>query len=369
MHQAGLSTELWRSVLDELARFVRADGALLTVRAQDSNRPLALIAQGAAGDEDFRRLIADHRRDVSGWPREDKGHDVEGTGLDPRQFLRVSSSDDDERRLARKNAHSHVLYAESVARTGTSARIYVVRLVRSGAFGESAVSRFESLLPAIASATKVNARLSQLNVLNSAALQALDSLRMAVFFVNREGRVRFSNPAAEELVRTHDGLRVEKGQLRGPREADSRHLLTLVRAACTPEQEPEAANSMTIIRSAGKRPLVVCVCGSAQGEGCHSGEGELAAIFAVNPDERYPASAVLLRVAYGLTAAEAEIAALVATGQGLVAAAEKQGISENTARTHLKRVFQKTGSTRQADLVRLLFNGLPQILPGYHPNG
>jgi DNA-binding CsgD family transcriptional regulator len=38
-------------------------------------------------------------------------------------------------------------------------------------------------------------------------------------------------------------------------------------------------------------------------------------------------------------------------------AADQLGVSVNTAKTHLKRVFAKTGVTRQAELVYLLLTG------------
>jgi DNA-binding CsgD family transcriptional regulator len=39
---------------------------------------------------------------------------------------------------------------------------------------------------------------------------------------------------------------------------------------------------------------------------------------------------------------------------GVPEAAEELGIAETTVKTHLHRVFAKTGTTRQADLVRLV---------------
>jgi DNA-binding CsgD family transcriptional regulator len=63
-----------------------------------------------------------------------------------------------------------------------------------------------------------------------------------------------------------------------------------------------------------------------------------------------------LRRDYHLTAAEAELALEVVKGDGREAAAARMGISLSTARTHLMRIFDKTGCRRQAELVRLLAN-------------
>ena len=44
-------------------------------------------------------------------------------------------------------------------------------------------------------------------------------------------------------------------------------------------------------------------------------------------------------------------------GDGIQAAADRLGVSLATARTHLRHVFDKTGTQRQAELVGLAMNG------------
>ncbi|MBI1291456.1 hypothetical protein GC173_09470 [bacterium] len=61
-----------------------------------------------------------------------------------------------------------------------------------------------------------------------------------------------------------------------------------------------------------------------------------------------------LRSRFGLTAAEAALAFEMLVGDGRQAAASRCGISINTARTHLTRVFDKTGVRRQAELIALV---------------
>jgi len=58
-----------------------------------------------------------------------------------------------------------------------------------------------------------------------------------------------------------------------------------------------------------------------------------------------------------LTPTEAELAAALAEGRTLAEFAEARGCSEQTGRTHLKRILEKTGTSRQADLVRVLLTG------------
>jgi DNA-binding CsgD family transcriptional regulator len=69
--------------------------------------------------------------------------------------------------------------------------------------------------------------------------------------------------------------------------------------------------------------------------------------------------AIHLSTAFGLTAAEAKLAARLASGAGIDIAAASLGVSRETARTQLKAVFAKTSTTRQAELTALIAR-LPQ---------
>ena len=67
-------------------------------------------------------------------------------------------------------------------------------------------------------------------------------------------------------------------------------------------------------------------------------------------------AAEALRDAFGLTPAEARLAIALAQGVRLADHAESVGISLNTVKTLLSRVFRKTETARQAELVRLLLS-------------
>jgi DNA-binding CsgD family transcriptional regulator len=61
-----------------------------------------------------------------------------------------------------------------------------------------------------------------------------------------------------------------------------------------------------------------------------------------------------LRSAYGLTEREVNVVALLAEGLDIRAIADRLGIRTSTARSYLKDALQKTGATRQAELVALV---------------
>jgi DNA-binding CsgD family transcriptional regulator len=65
-------------------------------------------------------------------------------------------------------------------------------------------------------------------------------------------------------------------------------------------------------------------------------------------------------VIFGLSAAQRRLAGLIADGRSLPEAARDMGISANTAKTHLQRIYDKTGVHNQPALVRVLLSvGVP----------
>ena len=63
-----------------------------------------------------------------------------------------------------------------------------------------------------------------------------------------------------------------------------------------------------------------------------------------------------LRGKFGLTVAESGLATELLKGDGRKSAARRRGIADNTARTQLSSIFDKTGTHRQAELIRLLLD-------------
>src|SRR5262249_48330259 len=79
-----------------------------------------------------------------------------------------------------------------------------------------------------------------------------------------------------------------------------------------------------------------------------------AVLFLSGPRAPLGAPAAWIMDTYGLTLTEARVALLTSSGTGLADTAHRLGISPNTVKTHLGRVFAKTGTGRQAELARII---------------
>jgi DNA-binding CsgD family transcriptional regulator len=77
-------------------------------------------------------------------------------------------------------------------------------------------------------------------------------------------------------------------------------------------------------------------------------------------EARMPQTA-FLKNRFGLTPAEVRLVLRLVSGDSLRSAAKALGIQYETVRTHLKSIFQKTGTCRQAELVILVIRALSEL--------
>ncbi len=82
--------------------------------------------------------------------------------------------------------------------------------------------------------------------------------------------------------------------------------------------------------------------------------GELALVVAGRPPDASLLALAALQRQFSLTSAETRLALLVGEGLDPGEIANRLAVSITTVRTHLRRVFDKTGTKRQAELVRII---------------
>lgn len=102
-----------------------------------------------------------------------------------------------------------------------------------------------------------------------------------------------------------------------------------------------------------RRPVVACPMRIDHVTGAPLGDCQ-AIVVLVDLDRQERPPHAVLRACFGLTSAEANMAASLAAGATLEGAADQLGISKETARSQLKAVFDKTQTHRQAELVALM---------------
>ncbi|GGD20856.1 transcriptional regulator [Sinisalibacter lacisalsi] len=216
--------------------------------------------------------------------------------------------------------------------------------------------RFGALVPHLIRAIEARRRMEYLSLaLRTGTGQARDG----IILVDGAKRVLLADDEALSTLGESDALDIHDNTLRF---FDPRASLALEAALADSRtsEAPEAERRDCIIPCRhGPAHLNVEIVGlgraAARADLFAPLFGRPAAIVTLRHSERQRERAMdRLSAQFGLTAAEARLALEVARGDGREAAARRCSISLNTARTHLMRVFEKTGARRQAELLRLL---------------
>lgn len=215
-----------------------------------------------------------------------------------------------------------------------------------------AAATMRLLLPHLRHALTVQAGLAQANAAHGAVAAVLDRYRHGVVIVTGGGTIEYANPAAANIFEARDGLAVgRRGHLESTDSAAAAALRALITAATRPAG-PGVGGRRLVPRRGGGSPYALSVLPL---ETACVRDGERAALVViVDPEREVRGGGQALRQLYGLTGAEARVAAGAMRGTGLRAIAEDLAVSVNTVRTHLQHVFDKCGTHRQAELVRLL---------------
>ncbi|MRX43604.1 helix-turn-helix transcriptional regulator [Agromyces kandeliae] len=186
------------------------------------------------------------------------------------------------------------------------------------------------------------------------AIATIDLLGAAVLAVDADGRVRHANPAAADLLGRGTAVHVDRGgRLLLSVAAEQDGLRRLLRRAARPDASGTRVGGRMRAHRTDGLPCYVHVIPF----GVAAGRDWAALVVVTDPVGGRGVPPDVLRAVFGLTPAEAIVAAAVTAehaGGGLDRVAEGLGVSLSTLRVHLQHVFEKTGVHRQADLARLV---------------
>ncbi len=217
---------------------------------------------------------------------------------------------------------------------------------------------FATVLPHLARAVRISRQLAALETNQLASAEGFQSVAQAALLVDSLGRVVLANEAAAAMLKRADGIFLQSGRIAVNRGQDELQKLI---ASCSgsslailsaggeieaAREPPRASLSLTVtpLRSGLRRRELPWLS-----------EGSPAALVVVTDNEAdRTRRAMVLRRRFGFTPAEAAFAAEISRGDGRKAAARRCGVSEQTAKSRLSVIFLKTGTHRQAELVRVL---------------
>ena len=184
---------------------------------------------------------------------------------------------------------------------------------------------------------------------------ALDGFSIAILLVDEDLTVVHANAAASAIVRDQDPIRVQGGRLALPHPQSMSALAESVRRAALGGFEMGQRGIGIPARRRDGSPAVVHVMPlMSTGRASAAPQRAVAAVFvatALSPPQMPAAALALL---HDLTPAETRVLELIVEGKTPAEIAGQLGVSLSTTKSHLQRVFDKTGTSRQVELVRLV---------------
>ena len=189
--------------------------------------------------------------------------------------------------------------------------------------------------------------------------QVLDILSFGIVLVCGT-RIVFANRAAAAIHHDDDGLLIATTLHTGSHLVDKAIRSLLEEANLAARDGRDHLASLSIPRPSGRRDFLLTVC-ALPGDPGRTDEDARAVVFISDPERRPAMPGQVLSGLFGLTPTEAEVARALAQGRRTDEIATSLGIAPTTVAFHLRNLFDKTGTHRQADLIVLLLTGLASV--------
>lgn len=225
--------------------------------------------------------------------------------------------------------------------------------------GEAEWNLCQLLVPHFQRAVQVTRRIVALEARQGACEDLLDRLPVAVAFLDERHRVVWTNEPFRALAAEDDGLAICRDGLQAATSKDTRELRRLIAEAAQTANGAglRGGGPTSLPRPSGRRSLTALAFPIPR-QTCELFQSHpTVGVFIMDPERRVEVPTDTLRRLYGLTPAEARLAALLCHGKRLKEVADELGIRLNTARFQLKQVFAKTQTDRQSSLIRLIMGG------------
>ncbi|WP_111642826.1 helix-turn-helix transcriptional regulator [Marinimicrobium alkaliphilum] len=365
-----INDQLWLSLVDSFSAAAVGTGSWLDSLSQladaTGSRAGELIGLGSANTVPFNwvsGLCSEWAEDFLACGGGDPGVNPFVRAGSQLSVLQVASSAEfvsaQERRsnrfIAEHTQHYDIPYiclTPLVKERDSLVGLAVMRSGKQGEITDAQKALFTSIAPHIRAAVRTQMALEHQSDLLAAG--TLEALSLAVFICDRRGHVKAVTPRAEELLGQQDCLRLRGGVLGAATQTDSRLLTNAIGTAAAGLRAPGAPLATTLVLK-GKRtqPYVVEVLPVPRREYAFGFEPR---VLVVARDARVDSSRMqlLLRAAFGLTLAEADVAQQLAEGNTTEAIALQRGSSLGTVRTQIRAIYNKLDVHRVSELVARL---------------
>lgn len=235
-----------------------------------------------------------------------------------------------------------------------------------GPFSNEEVSCLQRLQPHLSRALRLREILNKTRDHASDLRSALDMVPLPLAVVDDKGRFLTANAPAEAMLLEGPAVVLKGQRIAGTRPRDTSAIAQAVAACCqlaTPSTLRPAALQpppVVTIERLDRRPLSLIFLPLRPRHTLRDVADRKARVVVIfhDPEAGARLSSNVVARLHGLTPSEARLAVALAAGDSLTQHAANVGCTDQTCRTHLKHILEKTGTHRQAELVHLLLGNV-----------
>ena len=240
----------------------------------------------------------------------------------------------------------------------------MMRAKHRGAYEPEMLTTLSRALPHLKRMVQIMLRLNDMETRAGVDEALWNRFRHGIVLLENSGRILWSNAAADTMLSRGDGLIVRGGVLQAPVAEDNAALSKLIgEAADTARRCGFGSGGALALPRESRRPLAVLVAPFSIDRAVHNMPLRRPAVVVLinDPECDQRAPVEMLAQLYRLTRRETALAGLLLQGLDLREAAGRLEVSMPTVRTHLRQIFEKTGTRRQAQLVSLLLRSVAAL--------
>jgi DNA-binding CsgD family transcriptional regulator len=358
-YDASMDPKLWPEVLGRMRDALHADAA--AVVSHDFEQGRGQLDHSASIDAMFVTAYRDFYSRQNVWLQHSERFQQPGTVLTSQQLAdapKLVETDFYRYWLRPQNLFHHLIGVLDVQ----GPQVTFLSFARSrekGAFWEDDGEMLFRLLPFMRQGLRAGQVFRRVQDVERILLETLDIMPIGIVLLGCSGIVLTANRAAREIIDTEEALFLGSTGL-GLKLAAGRFRFRDFLAGSMGERRPDANDEMhtfSVPRDGDRRPITLLVMPVKDRTQRRTDRDAAAVLFIGDPERPVDIDPRHLVRMYGLSRAESRVAVLLAKGLRLEQSAQHLGLTYETVRKHLKQIFAKTGTDRQAELIRTLTCG------------
>jgi DNA-binding CsgD family transcriptional regulator len=236
------------------------------------------------------------------------------------------------------------------------AGFWVFRRFNEGFADDEMRRRFTLVVPHMRRALAIGQVIDLAKIEAAALADSLDTLSAGMFLVDAVGRIIHANKSGYAMVGEGDVLRATGGRLGAVDLTANQALLDSFVSAEDGDIAVGRKGIAVPLRTSGGERYVANVLPLMSGARRKAGisYSAVASVFVHRAALDLPSPPEAIGKEFKLTPKELSVLLSIVEVGGVPEVAEVLGISAETVKTHLGHLFEKTGTNRQADLVKLV---------------